>query len=154
MRNKPLGFTLIELMITVAVVGILAAIAYPSYRDQIEKSRRTIAEGSLTEIASKLESYRFRNKSYTQNLADLGYSVSGNNAWNEFPMGATSSDSDYRIKVVAADSNCPIARCYLLLAEPRNRQASDLWQYRIWSTGRKQSRQGASGSWSNGWPSQ
>lgn len=47
------GFTLIELMITVAIVGILAAVAYPSYQDQVRKSRRNAAQAAMLEIAQK-----------------------------------------------------------------------------------------------------
>ncbi|MFD2110836.1 type IV pilin protein [Thiorhodococcus fuscus] len=151
MRNRLLGFTLIELMITVAIIAILATIAYPSYREHLQRSRRTVGESALTEIASKMEAYRFRNKTYTQNLGDLGYATSGNNAWNTFPTEASSTENYYRVQVVAATTDCPIASCFLLLAAPQNSQASDLWQFRLWSTGRKQSREGTSGSWGSGW---
>jgi type IV pilus assembly protein PilE len=65
-RNR--GFSLIDLMITVAIVGILAAIAYPSYLSQVQKSRRTQAKLLLAEAAQLLERnmtlyncYNFKN---------------------------------------------------------------------------------------------
>ncbi|TAN11003.1 MAG: prepilin-type N-terminal cleavage/methylation domain-containing protein [Burkholderiaceae bacterium] len=61
-RRSCRGFTLIELMVAVAVVAILAAIAYPSYTRQIVKSRRTAASGCLMQYANYMERY------YTTNL--------------------------------------------------------------------------------------
>ena len=57
MNSKHLdnGFTLIELMVVVAIVGILAAIAYPSYTEQVARSRRTDAQGMLLHTAQWLE---------------------------------------------------------------------------------------------------
>ncbi len=58
------GFTLIELMIVVAVVAILAAIAYPSFQDQIRKSRRAQAKADLVEYAALAERFHTTNNSY------------------------------------------------------------------------------------------
>lgn len=58
------GFTLIELMIAVAVVGILAAIAYPAYQEQVRQTRRTEVASLLLENAQLLERHFTRNGAY------------------------------------------------------------------------------------------
>lgn len=65
------GFTLIELMITVAVIAILAAIAYPSYLDQVRKGRRAEGRDALLAIAQAQERYYTVNGSYATNLTNL-----------------------------------------------------------------------------------
>ena len=52
-RNR--GFTLIELMIVVVIVGILASVAYPSYREHVAKTRRADAQAALMELAQFME---------------------------------------------------------------------------------------------------
>lgn len=54
-QTKDTGFTLIELVIAVAIVGILAAIAYPAYMDQVRKGKRADAKGSLQTTAQAME---------------------------------------------------------------------------------------------------
>jgi type IV pilus assembly protein PilE len=61
MKTKSRGFTLIELMITVAIVGILASIAYPNYIEQIRKGNRADAKASLTSFANAMEIWRMQN---------------------------------------------------------------------------------------------
>ncbi|MGH8570020.1 MAG: type IV pilin protein [Gammaproteobacteria bacterium] len=63
--KKETGFTLIELMVTVAIVGILAAIAYPSYLEQIRRTRRADAQGALLGLANAMERYFTENNRYT-----------------------------------------------------------------------------------------
>lgn len=65
--NRPqinTGFTLIELMIVVAIVGILAAIAYPSYQNSTQKSWRANAASCLVELAQSMERRYTANSSY------------------------------------------------------------------------------------------
>ena len=61
------GFSLIELMIVVAVVGILAAIAYPNYQDYLAKSRRAEARTALLQLSQFMERYYTNNGRYVDN---------------------------------------------------------------------------------------
>jgi len=64
------GFNLIELMIVVGIVGILAAIAYPSYQEYVIKSKRADGMAALMNAAQSMERYKINN--YNYNVADLG----------------------------------------------------------------------------------
>lgn len=107
-RHQP-GFTLIELMITVAVIGILAAIAYPSYQDSLRKSRRSDAINALGAAQLAQEKWRANKTTYGA-LADIGIS-------------ATSSERYYAISVAGsvntttcAGSGSPSGSAYAILA--------------------------------------
>lgn len=74
-RRAALGFTLIEIMIAVAIVGILAAIAYPSYQDSVRKSRRADAKAVLLEGAHWMERFYTENHRYDQDRS--GTAIAG-----------------------------------------------------------------------------
>lgn len=69
--NKNRGFTLIELMIAVAVLGILAAVAYPSYTNYLVKGNRAAAKAFLLDVAQKQQQYLLDNRAYAATAADL-----------------------------------------------------------------------------------
>lgn len=66
------GFTLIELMIVVAIVGILAALAYPSYAEYIKRGNRSEGQAFLSDIAARQERYYSQNHAYITANANLG----------------------------------------------------------------------------------
>ncbi|MDM9225657.1 type IV pilin protein, partial [Klebsiella pneumoniae] len=63
-RKQSRGFTLIELMIVVAVIGILAAVAYPSYQEYVRKSKRAEGRTALMELLQQQERYMTQNNTY------------------------------------------------------------------------------------------
>jgi type IV pilus assembly protein PilE len=96
MRKYMRGVTLLELMIVVVIISILAAIAYPNYREYITRAKRTEAKAALLQIATQQERFYLQNNTYTTNMTNLGFPVAG----------AFLSDSDsYIINVGAADAN-------------------------------------------------
>ncbi len=65
------GFTLIELVIAVMIIGVLAAIAYPSYQDYVRKGNRSAAQSFMMTVAQRQEQYLLTNRSYAASIAAL-----------------------------------------------------------------------------------
>ena len=140
------GYTLVELLIVVTIIGILAAIAYPSYRNYITQTRRSDAHIALTQATNQQERFFTECNWYASTL--YGTRACGTGAGNGVLdlSGTTpvlSPEKHYVIALVAPDANCPIGSCYILQATPATTAEggtglqSDDGNFRIASTGVK-----------------
>lgn len=104
MKRKNLGFTLIELMIVVAIVGILSAVAYPSYQSHVLKSQRQVAQAALVSLSSTMERYYSENNKYTDaSLPDIHPDIvpsDGSKVTHELSIDAADGDS-YTLKATS-----------------------------------------------------
>lgn len=123
------GFTLVELMVVLAIIAVLMAIALPAYNQSMVKGRRADAKVTLLEASSKQAQFFMDNKSYASSMTQLGYSA------NPF----ITEQQYYSVSIVAPTAACPIATCYVLQAVPRLTQVKDTTcgTFTIDSTGTK-----------------
>ena len=106
------GFSLIELMIALAIAAILAAIAIPMYQKQVQKSRRTDARTAVLDLAGREERYLSVQASYTNVPANLGYAPVGSAA--TFPI--TIGSGYYQLTVTVPAVVAPNSPTYVVSA--------------------------------------
>jgi type IV pilus assembly protein PilE len=111
-RSRQHGVTLMELLIVVVIVGLLAAVALPSYRENAMRAARSDARTALQEALSRQEQFFLDNRTYTNSLAALN-------------LAAATENDYYTVSIDAATAGCPISRCYTMRAVPQGRQADD-----------------------------
>lgn len=73
-RRRQSGFTLMELMIVVVIVGILSGVAFPAYKAYVDRAKRSEGKAFLMEVAARQERYYFDHNSYASDATNLGYS--------------------------------------------------------------------------------
>jgi type IV pilus assembly protein PilE len=119
LRPGQSGFTLIELMIVVAIITILAAVGYPSYTDYVMRSHRQAAKNAIFQIADRQEQFFLDNRSYAATLMALGYPANVIGLKRDGQL-TTSADPD-RTYILAMGA--PTATTYTLAAVPQLVQA-------------------------------
>jgi type IV pilus assembly protein PilE len=115
------GFTLIELMIAVAIGSILIAIAVPMYAKQVQHSRRVDARTAVLDIAGREERYLSLQSSYTTVPANLGYSATAPN----FPMSVGSGYYTANVAITAGVPPAPPTYTVFAQAIAGTSQAKD-----------------------------
>lgn len=111
------GFSLIELIIVVTIIGILSAVAYPSYLQHVERSNRNDARAALNVVANDLERFFATNGTYTTDMSatslDSGHSEHGKYQLSIAAGSTGSIASSYTVSATAIggqanDEDCPV----------------------------------------------
>jgi len=117
MQTKQTGFTLIELMITLAILGIIAAVAYPSYQNSVRKTRRSDGMVAALSIQVAQEKFRASCPLYAQNLGNDNSCTLSTVAAN-----TSSKEGFYTMSIEADSAN---GNAYTIVATPQGLQADD-----------------------------
>lgn len=105
------AFTLVELMVVLAILSILVSIAIPSYNSVIQKGQRVEGQTLLLEIQGQMERFYFNNQHYPDRLSKL----------NVYQTDELDSESGYyQVGIESPSQACPANHCYLITATHRS----------------------------------
>lgn len=113
MKKTQQGFTLVEVMIVVAIIGILAAIAYPSYDEYVKRGNRTEGQAFLSDVAARQERYFSQNNAYitaVTDIAKLGL-TDANSATDKYTVSLAAGGGGYTL---TANNQFSDAKCATL----------------------------------------
>ena len=112
------GFTLLELMIVVAIVGILVSIAYPSYVDSVRKGKRAEGRAALADLLQQQERYMTQNNTYYEFSNTKGTTNPTTVPFKTF-SGDNSATGAYYLSAEVCAVDSPITECVMVRAEPK-----------------------------------
>ena len=140
------GYTLVELLMAIAILGVIVAFAYPSYQNYVRKVNRIEAKLALLDAAERLADYYEENKTYTDDLLAVGLGMD--------PY--ITENGNYSIDVEdngGSGGACPIAICFELVAPAIGRQAmdTDCAEFRLHASGDRTAFAGGGGQNNNCW---
>jgi len=122
------GFTLIELMIVVVVVGILAAVAFPSYENYIVKGNRAAAQAFMADVENRQKQYLLDARSYASDLATLGMAAPADvSNFYTVTIAASATPPAFEIKATPVAGTRQAADGELTLHSDGTKSPADKW---------------------------
>jgi len=112
-RDSAGGFTLIELMVVVVVIGVLGAIAWPSYLNYVKRGNRSQAEQLMLEIANREQQYIVDARLFTATIGSAGLNIGNKDNWT---CTTTCTNGKYTVTVVVDNAAAP--PIYTITADP------------------------------------
>jgi type IV pilus assembly protein PilE len=129
---KQQGFTLVEMLVVVAIIGIIAAVAMPAYQEHVDNARRAQAKGALVAFATRIERHYAETGSYE--MASDGAKMTADSLfYSAIPQGASGDDRDY---ILSIDDSGTDDETYLIKATANGVMSGD-GDFTLSSTGEK-----------------
>ncbi|CAH0993209.1 hypothetical protein SIN8267_03350 [Sinobacterium norvegicum] len=129
---KQQGFTLVELLVVVAIIGVISAVAMPLYKEHVDNARRSQAKGALVAFATRIERHYAETGSYEKDSD--GNKISADDIfYSEIPQGASGADRDYILSIEDSGTD---DETYLIKATANGAMAGD-GDFSLSSTGVK-----------------
>jgi len=121
------GFTLVELIVAVAIIAILASIALPSYEETLQRSRRSEAREALSDFAARQEQFYLDNKTYSTTISALGRSATTENGYYVISIPSANALT-YTLRATAQAPQNKDTECAAIDVTSRgNRSPADCW---------------------------
>jgi type IV pilus assembly protein PilE len=130
---KQQGFTLVEMLVVVAIIGIIAAVAMPAYQEHVDNARRAQAKGALVAFATRIERHYAETGSYEMASDGATKMTADSLFYSAIPQGASGDDRDY---ILSIDDSGTDDETYLIKATANGVMSGD-GDFTLSSTGEK-----------------